>query len=116
MTLQGAGVLRYRCWTKAIRGESGPPRRSAAWVGSRRAWFRVFDTRVECGDWSIDASAVREAVLFETRQWFIPVSVLRVATADSTYQFGFNPWCRVEQFLPFKVERRRVRMAQGQSG
>jgi len=102
--------LRYKCWTKATGRESGDPRRSAVWAGSRRAWFKVFVDRIECGDWIIVSSSIQEAVLFETRQLFIPVFVLRLSTGDITYQFGFNPWCRVAQHLPFKVERRRVKL------
>lgn len=101
---------RYKCWTKGIAGESGELRRGAAWVGARRAWFRVFDDRIECGDWTIASSSIKEAVLFEARQWLIPVFVLRLTTMDTTYQFGFNPWCRVAQHLHFVVERRRVRL------
>jgi len=102
--------LRHKCWTKATHREAGEPRHSAAWVVSRRAWFKVFGDRIECGDWTIVPSSVLEAVLFETRQWFIPVFVLRLSTEDATYQFGFNPWCRVASHLPFEVERQRVKM------
>ncbi len=102
--------LRYKCWTKATEGVRGDPRRSAAWVVSRRDWFRVFDDQIECGDWTIPSFSLQEAVLYETRQWFIPVFVLRLSTVDTTYQFGFNPWCRVAQYLPFDVEHRRVKL------
>ncbi len=101
--------FRYKCWTKGIEGESGDPRRGAAWVGSRRALFKVFDDRIECRDWTVASSSIQDAVLFETRQGFIPVFVLRLTTGDTTYQFGFNPWSRVAQHLPFDVERRRVK-------
>ncbi|MEM8643061.1 MAG: hypothetical protein AAGG51_30225 [Cyanobacteria bacterium P01_G01_bin.54] len=102
--------LRYKCWTKATDQESSDPRHSVAWVVSRRGWFSVFDDRLECGDWIIPSSTIQEAVLFEARQLFIPVFILKISTADTTYQFGFNPWCRVAQHLPFKVEHRRIKL------
>ena len=102
--------LRHKCWTKATRREAGELRHSAAWAVSRRAWFKVFDDRIECGDWNIALDSVLEAVLFETRQWLIPVFVLQLSTEDVSYQFGFNPWCRVANHLPFDVDRQRVKM------
>ena len=100
----------YRAWTKAIDGETGPPRRSPAWATARRAWFRCYQDRVECGDWVIPTADVREAILYETRQGFLPVSVLAVSTDARTFQFGFNPWARVAPHLPFAVRRERVRL------
>lgn len=49
-------------------------------------------------------------MLFEPRQWLIPVFVLQLSTSDTLYQFGFNPWCNVAHYLPFEVERRRVKL------
>ena len=102
---------RYRCWTKATNKEDGMPRYSHHWLTSRRAWFKVFDDRVECGDWVFPVSSVREAVVFKSKQWFVPVSVLHLRTETATYQFGFNPWCRVESYLPFEVKTERVRLS-----
>ncbi len=70
----------------------------------------VFDDRVECGDWKIATSSLEEAVLFETRQMFLRVFVLRLVTKSTTYQFGFNPWCRIDENLPFDVERRHAKL------
>lgn len=100
----------YRAWAKGIEGETGPPSRSPAWATARRAWFRCYQDRVECGDWVIPATDVRDAVLYETRQGFLPVSVLAVSTDARTFQFGFNPWARVAPHLPFAVRRERVRL------
>ena len=92
----------YRAWTKGtIQGE-GEPRYGLHWINSRRAWFKVFADRIECGDWTVGKSDIKEAVLFKSRQGLIPVKVLRVATADTTYQFGFNPWAGVDRHLPFE--------------
>ena len=100
----------YKSWTKGTVSEAGTPRYSANWVTARRAWFKTFSDRVECGDWVIPASSVQDAILFETKQWFIPVFVLAVTTSEHTWQFGFNPWSRVASHLPFSFRRERVRL------
>lgn len=100
----------YQCWVKATDGEQGPPRYSASWLVARRARFKVFSDRVECGDWIIRSSEVQDAVLFEARQWFIPVFVLSLQTAAKTYQFGFNPWVRIGSHLPFAFRSERVQL------
>ncbi len=100
----------YRCWTKATNREEGEPRRSLNWVRSRRAWFEVYEDRIECGDWTIPTSAVQDAVLYEARQFLIPARVLSVEAAGVTYQFGFNPWCRAGQHLPFDVRNEKIKL------
>jgi hypothetical protein len=100
----------YSAWTKAIRDCDGPPQYSASWVNARRGWFEVFDDRVQCGDWVIQAESVLDAVLFEARQWFIPVYILSISTAEGTWQFGFNPWAKFDAHLPFSFRRERVRL------
>jgi hypothetical protein len=101
---------RYRAWTKATRDGAGEPRYGIHWITSRRGWFRIFADRVECGDWVIPNSAIQEAVLFKTKQGFIPVSVLRLTTAGTTYQFGFNPWVHLERYLPFNFRSESVKL------
>lgn len=98
-----------RFWTKATTRESGVPRRSANWVTSRRGWFKVLHDRIECGDWRIPFHTVESAVLYTGRSLFMTVSVLELRAGGKTYQFGFNPWVRVEQALPLELERRNVR-------
>ena len=39
----------YKCWTKATNREGGTLRRSHNWITSRRAWFKIFTDRIECG-------------------------------------------------------------------
>jgi hypothetical protein len=102
--------LLYRTWTKGTAGETGLPRYSADWALARRAWFKCYADRVECGDWVIQAADVRDAVLYDTRQWFLPVFVLAVLTDARTYQFGFNPLSRVASHLPFSIRRECVRL------
>ena len=52
--------------------------------------------------------AIQEAVLYKSRQALIPVSVLRLVTADSEYQFGFNPWIQMERHLLFQFNTEEV--------
>lgn len=100
----------YRAWAKGTTGEVGPPRYSGNWAVARRAWFEIFSDRIQCGDWVIRKEDVKEATLFEARQWFIPVYVLSLSTEQKTWQFGFNPWARIGSYLPFPVKRERVRL------
>lgn len=72
----------------------------------------LYNLRRSRGMWRlvIRSSDVRNAVLFEARQWFIPVFVLSLQTDSRTYQFGFNPWVSVSSHLPFEFRRERVRL------
>jgi hypothetical protein len=101
---------RYRAWTKATNRESGPPRRSAHWITARRAWFKVFNDRLECGNWNIPFDSITEAVVYEVRQGLLTAQVLEVSTPEGTRQFGFNPWVKIADHLPFAVRCEQVRM------
>jgi hypothetical protein len=100
----------YRAWTKAIRTDDRTPEYSASWTAARRGWLNVFTDRLECGNITIPVDAVGDAVLYEARQWFIPVYILTVASADGTYQFGLNPWTNIGRHLPFPFRRERIRL------
>ena len=102
-------ALLYRCWTKATNRESGTPRRSWSWATSRRAWFKVFRDRIECGDWKIPLESIRRAVVYRGRSFLLPVRVLHLEAESGTYQFGFNPWVKIESHLPFETEWQKVR-------
>ena len=105
-----SGTLLHKCMTKATTAEGDALRRSANWLLSRRTTLEVWSDRLVCGDWVIPYSAMREAVLFSTRQMLIPCYVLRVRTADRTYQFGLNPSRYWSGDLPFAVVRERARL------
>lgn len=100
----------YRCWAKATKREQGKPRLSLNWALSRRAWFKIFPDRIQCGDWVLPLDEVKGAVLYEGRQSWIPVRVLKLQTERGTYQFGFNPWVTVERHLPFPFSREKIRL------
>jgi len=100
----------YRAWTKAIRTDDSTPGYSASWITAVRGWLKVYPDRIVCGDIDIPIAAIKSAVLYEARQWFIPVYILAVKTVDGTYQFGLNPWTTIDRKLPFQFTRERVRL------
>lgn len=92
---------RYTCQTKATDRESGEPRYSHNWVVSRRARLRIYEDRIECGNWRIVADDVQAATIYRARQWLIiPVDILVVQAGSRVYQFGLNPWNKVRDHLP----------------
>ncbi len=103
--------LRYRCFTKATDRAAAPPRPSRHWATSRRAWLKVFDDRLECGDWVVPVEAVTSATLYLSSVPLNPLKVLRLDTADRTFQFGLNPWCRIARHLPFEPRVETIRPA-----
>jgi hypothetical protein len=100
----------YRAWTKAILTDGSAPGYSASWMTARRGWLNVYDDRLECGDIIIPIEGIEGALLYEARQWFIPVYILTVTTPEGTYQFGLNPWTKIAAHLPFPYRRERVRL------
>jgi hypothetical protein len=109
-TVTNMTALRYRAWAKATEREAGAPQYSASWVVSRRAWFRAYGDRIECGDWVIPADSVDDAVLYHTRQMGIPINVLSITSRGRTMQFGFNPWAKISRHLPFPYRNENVRL------
>ena len=102
--------LIYKCWTKATNKESGPPRRSQNWALSRRAWFHIYDDRIECGDWVLPFDRITNAKVYITKQTLISVSVLQLEVSGQVYQFGFNPWARPISKLPLEITQGRVKL------
>ena len=94
----------HKCFAKAI-GEATPGEivRSGKWVTSRRAWLKIYDDRVICGDWDIAYSTVSDAVLYKGWSYPWPVRVLELVVGSSAYQFGVSPWCALERHLPIEV-------------
>ena len=70
--------LIYKCWAKATIKESGPPRRSQNWALARRAWFKIYEDRTECGDWVLPFDRVTNAKVYKTKQMMLSVAVLRL--------------------------------------
>jgi hypothetical protein len=104
-------ALVYKAWTKAIRSGGGPPECGADWISALRGWLKVLPEGIEFGDVYIAASEVKDAVLYEARQWLIvPVYILAVSTESGHWQFGLNPWTDVGPHLPFPYRTERVRL------
>ncbi|MGK7910719.1 MAG: hypothetical protein AB4050_04435 [Synechococcus sp.] len=96
--------------TKGTTAEGEDIRYSQNWLMSRRGILRITTESLECGDWHISYSDIREAVLFSTRQMFIPGYVLRVRTDSKIYQFGLNANRFWKGELPFPVQREQLRL------
>lgn len=82
-------------------------------VTSRRGSLRIFDDHLECGDWRIDYSDIRNAVLYSFRSVFlrIPGYILTVETSEQTYHFGLNGWGNFWMGdLPFAVKREKGKL------
>lgn len=99
------GDMLHRCMTKATIAEGNDLRHSLNWALSRRAFLKVYPDRLECGDWIIPYHEMNEAILFRTRQLFIPCCVLRVKARGRIYQFGLNPGRFWAGELPFPTRR-----------
>jgi len=102
--------LKYKCWCKATNREGSEPRYSQNWVASKRAWFKVYGDRIECGSWVIPFSEVKQAIIYNTRQMFIPVQVLQVVTEQGRFQFGFNPWASPSKHLTLDMRQEIIRL------
>ena len=100
----------YKAWCKATNREDSEPRYSQNWVAAKRAWFRVYPNRIECGDWSIPFEEVKKTIVYRTHQMWIPVTVLHLITENGSFQFGFNPWANPIKHLSLDFEEQKVRL------
>lgn len=100
----------YRCLTKATISAGDQRQYGPRWVTARRALLRVYDDRLECGNWKIPYAQVTDAVLYSFRSSFfrIPGYILTVTTSEKTYHFGLNGWGKFwKGEFPFPVRRER---------
>ncbi len=102
--------MKYKCFCKATNHEVREPRYSNNWLAARRGIFKVYDDRVECGDWIIPYSEIEHAHIYRTKQMFIHVNVLQLISATGTYQFGFNPWANPFKYLGVKCDESEVKL------
>lgn len=88
--------LLHNCMTKATTKEGDQRKYGPNWLLSHRGRLKVFDDHLECGNWHINYTDIKSAVLCSFRTTFlrIPVYILSVETADRTYHFGLNGWGR----------------------
>lgn len=100
--------LLHKCQTKATTATGDQRKYGPNWVTSRRGFLKIFEDRLECGDWCIDYADINKAVLCSFRSFFlrIPGYILTVETEGRTYHFGLNGWGKFwKGDLPFQVKR-----------
>ena len=100
----------YQCRAKGVRGAAEEFEYGLKWITARRAFLKVFDHQLECGDWTIPYEEIKEAELFHTRSGIIPCFILKVKTEANTFQFGLsgNKFWKGE--LPFQATRTKGRL------
>ena len=103
----------HKCMTKATTAEGDQRKYGPNWITSRRGSLKVFDDRLECGDWRIEYTEIKNADLYSFRSFFlrIPGYILTVDTDDRTYHFGLNGWGRFwKNELPFEAKREKGKL------
>ncbi|MEM6821482.1 MAG: hypothetical protein AAF558_06030 [Verrucomicrobiota bacterium] len=101
----------HKCMTKATIADGDQMEYGPNWVLSRRGILKVYEDRLECGDWTIPYIGISDAILYSvTSTLFIPGYVLKVSTKERTYHFGlnWNPFWKGE--LPFPVKREKGKL------
>ena len=99
--------------TKATTAEGDQRRIGPSWVTSRRAILKIFDNHLECGNWTVNYSEIRNAKLYSFRSPVlrVPGYILTVETDDLTYHFGLNGWGKFwKGDLPFDVKREQGKL------
>ncbi len=112
MTEAAAGtgdIALFRVYSKGTAAEGQEVRRSASWVTARRGWLHFFPDHLALGDWRVPYAAIETATLFRLKTVFGGY-VLRVTTAQRSYQFGMNPWALAGKRLPFPHEEQVTRV------
>jgi hypothetical protein len=97
--------LLYKCLAKAIEGDGSRWAHGLKWVFARRAFLKVFDDHLECGDRRIENKAITSAVIRPVRSvLFLPGYVLKIVAGSGTYHFAVhgNPFW--DGPLPFPVQ------------
>jgi len=102
--------MKYKCFCKATSREDKEPRYSHNWVAAKRAYFKIFDDRIECGSWNIPFSEIKSAHLYKAKQMFIPVNVFQLVTEKGNFQFGFNPWANPFKHLSIEYEQSKIKL------
>jgi hypothetical protein len=106
-------ALLHECMTKATIAEGDQRKYGPSWVTARRTSLKVFDDRLECGDWRIDYHEIKSAVLYSFRTIFlrVPGYILTIETDARTYHFGLNGWGQFwNGSLPFQAKREKGKL------
>lgn len=102
--------LLYKCLTKATNKEIGNPRHSHNWVTSKRAQFKIYEDHISCGSWTFTLNQITNPIVFNSKQMFMSVQVLQFDFNGETYQFGFNPWAKPLEYLPFSYKTENIKI------
>ncbi len=102
--------MKYKCFCKATNREDKEPGYSHNWIAAKRAMFKIFDDRVECGSWNIPFAEIESAHLYKAKQMFIPVNILQLMTQKGNYQFGFNPWANPFMHLNIEYTQSKIKL------
>ncbi len=103
----------YSCWCRGTDKETGEPRTSINWVLSRRAMFRVYDDRVECGDWIILFSDVKKAIAYKAKQWPRTANFIHLETENRNFQFVFPFVGNPAKHMNLELTEQNVKLQQG---
>lgn len=98
--------------TKAVVADGDQLECGPRWITSRRAILKLYNDRLECGDWTVPYEEIRDAILssFRTPILRLPGFVLAVRTDAETYHFGLNGGRYWNGELPFGVERTKSKL------
>ena len=106
--------LIHQCRTKGVIAEGDQLKHGPNWVLARRGKLKIYQDRIECGNWRIEYGDIKNATLYSVRQYLIvipvPCYVLKIETEEKTYYFGLNPSKYWKNELPFPVERQKGRL------
>ena len=102
--------MKYKCLCKATNKEKDEPRYSQNWAFSKRAFFKIYEDRVECDNWRIKKEDILQAHVYKVKQWFLPANVLKLETNSGIYHFGFNPWAKPTKHLGIEFSESEVRL------
>lgn len=95
--------MKYKCFCKATNKEKNNPKYSHNWLLAKRAFFKVYDDRIVCGNWVIHNNDIEKAHVYRAKFWFfIPYYILELTIKSNTFQFGFNPWANPVKHMNIK--------------
>jgi hypothetical protein len=77
---------------------------------ARRGRLKVFDDRVECGNWRIAYTDVQQAILYHYKYLFMTTTAIHLVTADGHYQFGFNPLASPADHINLDVDEKEIEL------
>jgi hypothetical protein len=100
--------LLHKCMTKATTAEGDQMKFGPNWVVAKRGMLKVFEDRIECGQWIIPNKEIKEATMYSIRSNFIiPGFVLKLLTEEKAYHFGYKLWKVLEGRAALSCQKRK---------